>query len=143
VNNDDPTLLLPHSFCLLDAQWLVWPLDAGNLLTAGAYLLGFPFCSYAVWAALPHAEMPPIARWLFWLGVAFVYSCGMGHLLDWLTTHVATWGLYQLMAWQRVGTGLVSWAFVLCLFVASRDATLLVVARLVLGRMLRRQTGAG
>lgn len=114
----------PHGFCLANFDpWLVVASDLGNLLVFGAYVLGVPFCAAGLFRHVP----PSLAR-TFWLGVGFVYLCGISHLLDVIITHTATWWLYQFVTIERVVTGVVSWVFVLAVFRASRTVGLRVVA---------------
>lgn len=117
-------LVQPHGFCLANYDpWLIIASDLGNILVFGAYVLGVPFCTVGLWRYFPSN-----LRITFGLGVAFVYLCGVSHLLDVIVTHKASWWFYQVVTLERVLTGIVSWAFVFAVFRATRRANLRVVA---------------
>lgn len=110
------TLIRPIGACLgnFDSV-LMGTSDFGHLLLCGAYLVGVPFCCMHLWRIIPEN-----LRVAWWLGVGFVYLCGVSRLLEVMITHQAGWYLYQIVNVERILTGIVSWAFVLAVFQASR-----------------------
>lgn len=113
----------PHGYCLANFDpWLVITSDLSNIGVAGAYMLGFPFAAVRL---LP--IVPASIRLVYIFGVLFVYLCGIGHFLDVLVTHKASYWLYSMVIVENVATAVVSWAFVLALLHATRHAGLRLV----------------
>lgn len=102
---------------------LVVASDLANLAVAGAYMVGFPFCTWRLFPVIPVS-----IRAVYVLGVLFVYSFGLGHFLDIIVTHKASYLIYALVIAEDVLTGIVSWAFVLAVLNTTRRAGLRVVA---------------
>lgn len=114
----------PHGYCLANFDpALVVLSDISNLGVAGAYMLGFPFVAMRLFPV-----MPPAIRLVYVLGVLFVYSCGVGHFLDVVITHHASYWLYMFVIGENVFTAVISWAFVLATFTATRRAGLRIIS---------------
>lgn len=113
----------PHGYCLANFDpALVIASDLANLAVAGAYMLGFPFCAWRLFPVIPSA-----IRTVYVLGILFVYTCGLGHFLDVVITHHASYGLYIAVIAEAALTGIISWAFVLAVFSATRNVGLRVI----------------
>lgn len=114
----------PHGFCLANFDpTLIMLSDAGNILTSLAYIVGFPFAMFRLFECLPKRMVPVLA-----IGILFVVACGVGHLIDSVTTHQASYLAYLIAGWESLATGLVSWGFVLAMFWATQHAGLRLVA---------------
>lgn len=98
---------MPHGACIAWSPRLLWPQIVGDGLTFAAYML-IPFALVAhvrrhwreLWAT-QGARMVGLYAWF----AAFIFLCGVGHLLDIVTVW---WGVYQLTALWSLATGIVS-----------------------------------
>lgn len=109
-----------HKFCLVDPT-LIAVSDISNLAVAVAYVLGFPFMAVLFFRVVERGVWPPIFRLIFWLGVGFVYFCGVSHFLDVIVTHFASYRIYQAVIAELAVTAIVSLAFVGVGIYASRS----------------------
>lgn len=117
-------LVAPHGYCLANFDpTLVLLADLGNIMTSLAYVVAFSFTMLRMFDHLPRQLVPVLI-----LGVLFVALCGVGHLLDALATHSATYNTYLFKGWWTIATGIVSWAFIASVFWATQRAGLRVTA---------------
>lgn len=102
-----PLALMPHGTCFF---WNV-PLTALHV-TADA-LTGFAYLSIPLILYLHRQHVSPGARPLLMLFVAFIFSCGVGHLLSmWNIWHADYW----LEGTEKLITAVVSIYTVVCLY---------------------------
>ena len=91
---------VPHGFCLAWEPDLMAALLLSNGLIAVAYMV--IAAGLAIQALAPAPVMP---RWLYWGFAAFIFCCGISHVLD----DVTLWfPLYRLQALVLAITALVS-----------------------------------
>jgi hypothetical protein len=91
---------IPHGFCMAWEPDLVAAVLLSNALIAGAYL--FIAGVLALRAIEPAPVLPP---WLFWCFAAFIFCCGISHILDDLTLWFP---IYRLQAVVLAITALAS-----------------------------------
>ncbi len=96
---------MPHGMCLLWRWDLMAMMVAGDLLTATAYVIGFPWVFNM--RRPDRVEFGnPIVGFLL---VAFVVFCGLGHVFD--TVNLWQDSYYAEAVWTLL-TGIISWSFV-------------------------------
>jgi hypothetical protein len=91
---------IPHGFCLSWDPDLMAAVVLSNALIALAYMF---VTVVLVFKAIE--PTPVVPRWLFWAYAAFIFCCGLSHVLD----DVTLWfPVYRLQAFVLVVTALVS-----------------------------------
>ena len=96
----DPGGFIPHGFCLLWDPDLMVAVVLSNALIALAYMV--ITAALVLKAAGPAAAIP---RWMYWAYAAFIFCCGVSHVLD----DVTLWfPVYRLQAAVLAVTGMVS-----------------------------------
>jgi hypothetical protein len=91
---------IPHGFCMAWEPDLV----AAVLLSNGLIALAYIFMAGAL-AFKAMEPAPVVPRWLYWGFVAFIFCCGISHVLD----DVTLWfPIYRLQAAVLAITALVS-----------------------------------
>lgn len=105
----DSSMYSPHGLCLLWEPELVWLHVVSDALTAVAYL-SIPAVILIVWLKRPDFKY----RWVAWLFVAFIVSCGITHALSIYTLWVPIYGVEGLVkaitAAASVFTALALWS---------------------------------
>jgi hypothetical protein len=92
--------LSPHGFCLSWDPTLMAAVVFGNAVISASYLF---LAVILVLAAL--APRPAVPRWLYWSFAAFIFCCGVSHVLD----DVTLWyPVYRIQAAVLCVTALVS-----------------------------------
>lgn len=84
-----------------------WFMIASDLMIFGAYLSIPLLLLYFI-----NKKKDMVFHRIFWLFAAFIFACGISHLLD---ATMFWWPAYRLNALERFLTGLVSWATVFAL----------------------------
>jgi len=100
-------MLPPHIVCWRSSLGLIWLHAAGDIAVWLAYM-AIP----AGWLYLARIGRTGRSRYMFpsiqgW-GAAFVLTCGIGHLLDFLEIW---YSVQWARGWWKAGTGIVSWIF--------------------------------
>jgi hypothetical protein len=90
----------PHGFCLAWDPDLMIAMVLANALIAFAYML---IAIVLVNRAL--APRPAVPRWFYWTFAAFIFSCGVSHVLDDVTLWLP---VYHLQAAVLGVTAMVS-----------------------------------
>jgi hypothetical protein len=115
INWFDTSGLVPHGFCLawqpgLMAGWVI-----AHAVIAFAYFL---IAGLIAWTSfLSH---PPIPRWLLGSFAAFIFLCGLSHVMDDVTLYVP---LYRLQVPELAITAAVSLITAVALFGIRIDRT--------------------
>jgi hypothetical protein len=90
----------PHGFCLSWNADLMIAFILSNALISVAYMT----LAVVLMTAAVHPR-PAVPRWLYWSFAAFIFCCGLTHVLD----NVTLWfPVYRLQAFVLSVTGLVS-----------------------------------
>lgn len=104
----DPVGFSPRWFCGTGWQPITgWFMIISDLLIFGAYI-SIPFILVYFLKKKPDITFPRI----LWLFAAFIFFCGISHLLDAL---IFWWPVYRFSAFERFWTAVVSWATVMVL----------------------------
>lgn len=92
--------LMPHGFCISWQRDLILSFVIGNALIAASYF-SIPFVIFRFVRQRPDIRF----RKLHWLFAAFIFSCGVTHLL-----HIAElwWPIYYLESLANIGTAIIS-----------------------------------
>ena len=88
----DSSMYSPHGICLLWEPELIWLHVVSDALTAIAYF-SIPVCILYIWWKRTDFKY----RWIAWLFVAFIVSCGMTHVLAIITLWTPIYGIEGLV----------------------------------------------
>lgn len=114
---------LPHSFCYLGSQGLIWTHVLADFLTFLAYLAISATLTYLVYKG--HREIP--FHWMFLAFGLFIVACGATHLMEAITVWFP---VYVLSGGVKIFTALASLATAIILpFTVSQILSLVQTAR--------------
>lgn len=91
---------IPHGYCLRWDPWLLARYVASDALIGLAY---YSIPVALIYFARRHPELK--VNWIFVLFAAFIFACGTGHFVEILNVWYPA---YELQAWVKVGTALIS-----------------------------------
>ncbi|MDE2274908.1 MAG: hypothetical protein KGK09_01300, partial [Burkholderiales bacterium] len=100
--------LLPHGYCFAWSPGLLWPMVGSDAVIAAAYFsIPLAIVSYV------RRRPDQVLHWVAWLFSAFIFACGLTHVMDiWTVWHPA----YGLQALTKVLTAGVSLATAVALW---------------------------
>jgi PAS domain S-box-containing protein len=82
---------LPHGYCFTWSPGLLWSMVSADAVTAGAYF-SIPVAMLSYVRRRPE----PTANWLAWMFSAFIFACGVTHVMDIWTIWQPDYGLQAL-----------------------------------------------